>query len=73
MKHVNTNIELFLRTLLQNIGNNDICSIRSLCFDVASVNGDQMIENLRNRIKYEELFDKFTIKHVGDNICLQWK
>ena len=71
IKHINMNVESFLRTVLKNIGNNQLCFIRSLCFNIPSAN-DEMIVNLQQMIEYEQLLFKFTIKRVIDGIYLKW-
>jgi hypothetical protein len=65
-------INLVLRTILKDIYTNDLCSIRSLYVYVPAAD-DQMIENLQQMIKYEQLLIQFTIKRILDNIYLQWK
>ena len=72
MKRINMNIESFLRTLLKGIGKSPLFAIRSLCFHVPSPN-DQMIENLHQMIKYEQLLFQFIIKRLVDDIYIQWK
>jgi len=68
----NMDINLVLRTILKDIYTNDRCSIGSLCVYVPAAD-DQMIENLQQMIKYEQLLIQFTIKRILDNIYLQWK
>jgi hypothetical protein len=65
------NVELFLRQVLKNIGNNQLCVFRSLCFNIPSAN-DEMIVNLQQMIESEQLLFKFTIKRVMDGIYLKW-
>ncbi|CAF1350509.1 unnamed protein product [Rotaria sordida] len=73
VKHLNNmNIQLFLRTILENLNKICIHYIRSLYFHVPVAN-DQMIENLQQMIKYEQPFLQLTIKRIVDDICLQWK
>ncbi len=68
----NMDIYLVWCTILKDIYTNDLCSIRSLCVYVPAAD-DQMIENLQQMIKYEQLLIQFTIKRILDNIYLQWK
>ncbi|CAF3937283.1 unnamed protein product, partial [Rotaria sp. Silwood1] len=73
VKHLNNmNIQLLLRTILKNLNKICICHIRSLYFHVPAAN-DQMIENLQQMIKYEQPSLQFTIKHIVDDICIEWK
>ncbi|CAF2123652.1 unnamed protein product [Rotaria magnacalcarata] len=73
VKRFNINIQLCLRTFLKDIyNNNDICSIRSLCFDVRTMD-DEIIQNFDIMIRSEKLLFDYTIKHVYNKIYLQWK
>ncbi|CAF0884045.1 unnamed protein product [Rotaria sordida] len=72
VKRFNINIQFCLRTLLKVIYNNDICSIRSLCFDVPTMD-DEIIQNFDTMIRSEKLLFNYTIKHVYNKIYLHWK
>ncbi|CAF4363759.1 unnamed protein product, partial [Rotaria sp. Silwood2] len=64
VKRFNINIQFCLRTFLKVIyNNNDICSIRSLCFDVSTMD-DEIIQNFDIMIRSEKLLFNYTIKHV---------
>lgn len=67
----NINTQSFLRTIQNKTNDRKTCYIRSLCF-YASVENAQIIDNLRQMIQHKQLLGHFIIKHVVDNIYLQW-
>ncbi|CAF1486733.1 unnamed protein product [Rotaria sp. Silwood1] len=73
VKRFNINIQFCLRTYLKVIyNNNNIYFIRSLCFDVPTMD-DEIIQNFDTMIRSEKLLFNYTIKHVYNKIYLQWK
>lgn len=65
-------VELFVRSLLIEIKNRSIQTLRLLCFRVSTAD-DDMIQKLEKMIKSENLLFDFTIKRVMDKIYVQWK
>lgn len=65
-------IKSFLRSFFNKINQYDIDYLHSLCFHVQT-SSDRIIEDIEEMIKYEKILHYFTIKHVSNTLCLQWK
>ncbi len=63
------NMESYLRDILIKINKG---YPRSLCFHVPSAD-NQMIEKLEKMINAEKLLVNYSLKHIYDNIYLQWQ
>ena len=62
----------FLRTIVKKINYYGCNHLRSLCVNVRAAD-DRMVENIKDIIKCEKLFDHFIVKRVRDDIYLQCK
>lgn len=47
-------------------------NFHSLCFYIKKIN-DQLIENIKQMIDDEKLFNDFNIEHDTNNVYIQWK
>ncbi|CAF2851047.1 unnamed protein product, partial [Rotaria sp. Silwood2] len=65
-------VELFVRLILIQIKIKSNHPLRLLCFCVAAAD-DEMVHKLEKMINIENLLVDFTVKHVMNEIYLQWK
>ncbi len=65
-------IKLFIKNILMEIKNDRNQYLRSLCIHIPTAD-DELIEKIKEMINREKLLRHFTVKHVLENIYLQWE